>query len=351
MQTSATTRTITADASAERLWRPDLLPGFESCHITLAGPRLTHESELVATLVRRASDRASGAEPSGHAVLSLPGLNDAFFQPDLAAFFEGLGLTFYALDPRRSGRSLRHADFRDYVSDLDEFFEELDAAYAELAAHHESVTLVAHSTGGLVAALWAAKRPGKLAALVLNSPWLGLWGTSAYAPAVHGAIGALARRRPTARLPLPDPGNRYLRCARVDVHEGVGEHPAFRATGAIPVRAGWLSAILHGQRQVARGLDIDAPVLVACSTRSYVRAARFSERARRSDIVLDVNQIARRASKLGRRVTLVRIPDGFHDLTLSVPQARERYFAEVGRWLPAVLAQTKRVDATEPPAT
>ena len=46
-----------------------------------------------------------------------------------------------------------------------------------------------------------------------------------------------------------------------------------------------------------------------------IRDSGYSERDRRSDIVLDVDAIAAKAPKLGRSVTLVRIADGFHDLT------------------------------------
>ncbi|HEY0118174.1 MAG TPA: hypothetical protein VGC04_05280 [Cellulomonas sp.] len=54
---------------------------------------------------------------------------------------------------------------------------------------------------------------------------------------------------------------------------------------------------------------------------------------RSSDIVLDVELIARRAVQLGPVVTVVRIPGGLHDLTLSAPPARARFYAEIDRWL------------------
>lgn len=338
MTTTPTSGTTTTDdASAEALWRPDLLDAFEARTLPLRGPRLPHESELSATLVRRTLRADPDRDARSRAILSLPGLNDAFFQPEVASYFEGLGFTFFALDPRRSGRSVRFPAYRDYVEDLSEFFEELDAAHAELASRYGSVTLLAHSTGGLVASLWASARPGRLDALLLNSPWLGLWVTSAYSGVLDAALAVVARRGPTTRLPLPDPGNRYLRVAGINARASLGQVPVLRAPGSIPVRAGWLRAVLRGQKRLAAGLYIDAPVLVACASRSMVSARKFSERAQRSDIVLDVRQTIRRAGLLGDRVTLVRVPDGFHDLTLSVPEARERYEREVANWLAAVL--------------
>ena len=54
---------------------------------------------------------------------------------------------------------------------------------------------------------------------------------------------------------------------------------------------------------------------------------------RAADIVLDVELIARRAVQLGPVVTAVRIAGGLHDLTLSAPPARARFYAEIDRWL------------------
>ena len=45
------------------------------------------------------------------------------------------------------------------------------------------------------------------------------------------------------------------------------------------------------------------------------------------DTVLDVEQIAARAVRLGPHVTVVRIPDGLHDLMLSAPHVASR------RWM------------------
>jgi hypothetical protein len=53
---------------------------------------------------------------------------------------------------------------------------------------------------------------------------------------------------------------------------------------------------------------------------------------RSSDVVLDVELLARRAVQLGPVVTVVRIAGGMHDLTLSPRPARERFYAEISRW-------------------
>jgi alpha-beta hydrolase superfamily lysophospholipase len=101
-----------------------------------------------------------------------------------------------------------------------------------------------------------------------------------------------------------------------------------------PIRAGWLRAILVGQKRLHAGLDIPAPVIVASSTASY-KQARWSEAARAADSVLDVDHMAKWTPALGRRTTLVRIEGGLHDLTLSAEPARNRLFDELNRWIDA----------------
>ena len=76
----------------------------------------------------------------------------------------------------------------------------------------------------------------------------------------------------------------------------------------------------------------ERPILTLASTRSLI-SPRWSDDMRAADIVLDVELIARRAVQLGAVVTVVRIAGGLHDLSLSAPQVRARFYAEIDRWL------------------
>jgi alpha-beta hydrolase superfamily lysophospholipase len=110
-----------------------------------------------------------------------------------------------------------------------------------------------------------------------------------------------------------------------------------------PIRAGWLRAILLGHQRVAAGLAISVPILVLASAQTEF-ARRWHEGLRVVDSVLDVEQIAARAVRLGSHVTVVRIPEGLHDLTLSAPHARKQVLDEIGRF---VEAYVKRGDALQ----
>ena len=57
------------------------------------------------------------------------GFADYFFQTGYAEWWTERGYDFYALDLRKYGRSLRPHQTPNYVTDLREYFAELDAAW------------------------------------------------------------------------------------------------------------------------------------------------------------------------------------------------------------------------------
>ncbi|WP_136518910.1 MULTISPECIES: alpha/beta hydrolase [Cellulomonas] len=312
-------------------WGPDLLgEGFEARLLPLADD---DEGECVATLVRYRPDPA--LRPA-RAVLYVHGWSDYFFQTPLAQYWHGLGAAFYALDLRKYGRSLRPHQTPGYVDDLRTYDEEIGLALDRLRAELGPVArilLMGHSTGGLTLSLWAARHRGRVSGLVLNSPWLELQGSAIVRHVSAPAIHQIARFQPRAPLPNIDPGY-YARTIAAATGGEWTVDERWRPTPSFPVRAGWLRAVIAGHATVARGLGIDVPVLTALSSRTLI-SPRWTDDMRSADIVLDTEAIARRTIHLGPVSTLVRVPGGMHDLTLSARPARERFYAEVTRWLTA----------------
>ena len=313
-------------------WVPDpLLGSFECTTIELPDASVyagEPEGSLCATLVRRNPPERRCA------MLYLHGWSDYFFQTHLADQMALCGYDFHALDLRRYGRSLRRGQLAGFITDLSAYHEEIDEAVRIIMEEgHDELVVMGHSTGGLIAALWANERPGSIQGLVLNSPWLELQGYPAVRPALLPMFSAVRSLSPTAVLPLTETG--FYRRSISASEEGVWDYnPNLKGDKAFNVRVGWLAAIMQGHAKVSAGLTIDVPVEVLISDRSDFRR-KWSEELRRADVVLDVDTLASRAANLGRHVTLVRIEDGMHDLALSDEPARSRYFEEIRRWLEA----------------
>ncbi len=311
-------------------WHADFLDGYETCDLALPGvepaPGEAEGVELVATLIRKGKGNRFRS-----AVLYVHGWNDYFFQTHLADFMDDLGFDFYAVDLRRYGRSLRRGHLRGFITDLDDYSTELDAAADEIAAEHDQLLLMGHSTGGLIAALWAARHSDRICGLVLNSPWLDLQGSALVRTLGVPVIDALGSRSPTAALRLPDLGFN----ART-LHTSLGGEWDYdlelKAIPSPPVRVGWLRAILLGHQRVAAGLDIRIPILVLASALTDF-SRRWHEGLRLVDTVLDVEQTAARAVRLGPHVTVVRIAEGTHDLLLSAAHVRKLALDEIGRFV------------------
>ena len=313
-------------------WSPDFLDGYETAELALAGVEPAAgepaDVDLVATLIRKISNRGGR-----RAALYLHGWNDYFFQTHIADYLSDIGYDFYALDLRRYGRSIRPGQLRGFITNLDDYSVELDAAADVIAADHDRLLLMGHSTGGLVAALWAARNAERLEGLILNSPWLDLQGSAIVRTLGTPVIDRLGSRAPTSVIRLPDLGFN----ARA-LHTSLGGEWDYdltlKSTPGPPIRTGWLRAILLGHQRVAGGLRIGVPILVLASTATDF-SRRWHEGLRIVDTVLDVEQIAARAVRLGPHVTVVRIPEGLHDLTLSAPHVRKQALDEIGRFVEA----------------
>ena len=290
------------------------------------------EGVVTATLVRRMADK-----PDGRAVLYVHGYTDYFFQTNLADFFTAQGIDFYALDLRKYGRSLLPHQTANFCRDITDYYPELDEAVRIIREvdGHERVLINAHSTGCLIAALWAHDRrdASPVDGLFLNSPFFDL-----NAPFLVKAIATpitlrTGRKHPYKVMPLGlnEVHGSSLHTSRYGEWEYDLE---WKPLPGFPVRAGWLRAIHLGQKRLHAGLDIQVPTLVASSTASYKRA-RWNEVARGADSVLDIDHMAKWTPALGKRTTLVRIEGGLHDLALSAEPARKQFFDEASRWMEA----------------
>jgi alpha-beta hydrolase superfamily lysophospholipase len=289
------------------------------------------EGAVVATLVHRPS-----RGPRGKAVLHVHGFADYFFQTGYAEWWAERGYDFYALDLRKYGRSIREHQTANYITDLRDYYPELDEAWRRVTARdgHTEVVASAHSTGGLEIALWAQdRRPSELAGAVLNSPWLDLQGSPLRRLVGTPILKQLGARQPMREIKRHVTGF-YARSLHKD-HEGEWEFDLlWKPIESFTVYAGWLRALRDGHARVHRGHDLPCPVLVLSSGRSTL-PEEMGEDVHGTDIVLDVAQIRRWATALGPHVTYVAIEGARHDVVLSREEPRARAYEVISTWLTA----------------
>ena len=364
-------------------WRQDVLGAdYESRTIPLmdddAGP-------VVATLVRyrghassaRASSPAAPAlspapttsptdahstssettpQPPRFVLLYIHGRNDYFFQRELAEDIAGCGGAFYALDLRRYGRSLRPGQRMGFVSNLSLYDEDISEALDLIREDYPDLPLVlmGHSTGGLLATLWANRHPGALDGLILNSAWLEMQTMASMRSAVAPILERIASRNPMWAVPGGDGPDHYGRSLRegwnaldAPLPDSLAAYPddpavkgwsyalEWKRPGSYPAYAAWLEAILDGHENVANSVHLDIPVLSMMSTSSYF-GEEFSEAVFSSDVVLDREVILERSARLGPLVTMASFP-GKHDLLLSDPQVRAEVYDTMNRWIGAFI--------------
>nr|NLD41348.1 alpha/beta hydrolase [Actinomycetales bacterium] len=335
-------------------WHPDVLgPGFVNRTLPLLDD---DEGPVVATLVRYVPADDPEAFPETptaptFVALWLHGWNDYFHQRELARVVARLGGTFYGLDLRKYGRSLREWQTHGYITSLSTYDEDIHAALAIIRQETglgTDLVLMGHSTGGLTAALWAHRHPGALRALVLDAPWLDLQGSTIFRALGTQLVETLSRISPTTALPLPETGiyGRILQGWTEDdgerpegsegdpFYDGWNTDPRWRTQPSFPIRPGWLAAVRAGHARVGEGLQVTCPVLVLTSAATNF-SPKWLPELRGVDTVLDIEQIAERSLRLGPLVTLARFEGAIHDVFLSRRDVREAAYAELTRWFGA----------------
>jgi alpha-beta hydrolase superfamily lysophospholipase len=288
------------------------------------------QGPVVTTLVQRRAGR-----PTSRAVLYVHGFNDYFFNKEYADWWVARGYDFYAIDLRRYGRSMREWQTPNFVTDIREYFDDVDAAWGRITDRdgHDHVVATAHSTGGLTLSLWADEGAAHLKGVALNSPWLDMRGSVLMRTAGTAMVRGLGGRRPMREIP------REIRTVYGEsLHRDYGGEWDYdlklKTLESWPVYAGWLRAIRNAHAEVHNGLDIACPVLVM-SSGATIDARELNDEVHRNDIVLDVAQIRRWSTALGRHVTYIGVDGAMHDIFLSRPTVRAHAYAELGRWLDA----------------
>lgn len=284
------------------------------------------EGEIKAIVVKHQPNHSIPS--SAPAVLWVHGMSDYFFQAHVAERLSQAGYAFYALDLRKCGRAHREGQSWHHISDLSLYDAELNRAIDIIAGEgHESVSIIAHSTGGLIVSLWLdrlrrndARRHAMVQAVILNSPWLDLHFPAWKVPVIKALASFYSRVNPHRLTPQTSSGG-----------YGKSIHSEYKGAWSFDTRMKpiyghqknwqWLAAILRAQANIKKGINIGVPCLVLHSDHSIL-GSDYSPALDTVDAVLDVDQIVKCAPLLGKDVEIKTIPGARHDVFLSREHAR-----------------------------
>ncbi|APX34337.1 lysophospholipase [Brachybacterium sp. P6-10-X1] len=295
------------------------------------------EGPLVASLVHREPTgprthgaRKTAARDARPPVLVMHGWSDYVFDRGLLEHLGKAGYDVWGLDLRKYGRSLLPDQTPTSVDHLSRYDREIGTALRIIGADRPPV-LLAHSAGGLTAALWAQRRPGTVRALALNSPWLEMHLGSGVRTLARTPVRLLAEHL-RARPILPEGSSHYSRALHRDFGGMYDYDLALKPARGHRFPAETLAAVLDGQTRLRAAGPLGIPVLVMHSARSRFGAS-FREGMRRADTVLDVHALARAARRLGPDVRVEPIEGARHDVFLSDADARARAIGILDDWL------------------
>ena len=319
-------------------WRTDSLKGYEQRTLEL---KPDYSGPVVATLVHRI---ASGTRH--RAVLYVHGYNDYFFQKALGDSIVSHGYSFYALDLRKYGRSLREGQDAFEAKDMTEYQEELSAVlrFIRSTEGHSEIYILAHSTGGLITSLYLHDTDNRdgVRGLILNSPFFDFNFTPAQErfvlPLLSGVASLMSNKVVSDVSKEP---NMYAQTLLKAYHGRWDYNTNWKKTYGHPIRLSWLRAVRDGQKRLQKGLNLRLPILLMTSDRSIRPEKTWRPEYNEADLVLDVSDMWRYGVLLGTNVRGQSIHKGQHDLFLSSdPKAYDMAYRVLFEFLDQCSAST-----------
>lgn len=288
-----------------------------------------YEGSVVATLIKYVADSTRSSDRS---ILYVHGFNEYFFQAEEAKVFDAAGYNFYALDLRKYGRSLRHKQKQFNVRNVNEYYEEIEAAINIIKKEGATkVFLMGHSTGGLITTLFTKDKGLDIGVdgLVLNSPFYEQnlsWFVKKIAIPVVAFISHIA---PNVMY-KQSPSIAYTESIHRK-YSGEWDYDLTKKPAASPsVSYSWIRAISKAQRKIRKIDSMEIPTIVLHSDKS-TDATVYCEELTNSDCVLNVEDIAKHTRHMG--VEEVVIEDGLHDLALSRKDVRDNFYSKAIEFL------------------
>ncbi|MFD1550948.1 alpha/beta hydrolase [Putridiphycobacter roseus] len=299
--------------------------GFESL---IMPQKSDYEGSVVSTLIRRK------ALPSNKAILYIHGLNDYFFQTEMAKSFNDKGYHFYAIDLRKYGRSYLPHQKLNNVRELKEYDADLNAAFAQMKSEGiQQVLLTGHSTGGLIVMDYLSRNKNHplVKQVFLNSPFFDFNESYLIRKVGIPLLSKIGKHFPDIKIS----GGFSKLYGQSLHHNDHGEwqyNKTWKPDRAPKVNLGFIHAIHQAQVPIQQGTTLNIPALIMHSKQS-VHCKKWSDKMFEGDAILNVKHIQKNALKIKGEIQIISVENALHDLVLSPKNVRKNVYFQLFNWL------------------
>ncbi len=266
------------------------------------------------------------------AVLYIHGYMDYFFQHHLAAFFIDREISFYAIELRKYGSSIKKHQHENYLKNITEYDEEMSIVLNKIKKDgHSKIILNGHSTGGLTATHYALHGEYKhlVSGVILNSPFLE-FNIPKVIKFILPIVTPLAHLFPYFKFTkLPSVYTESLH----QNHKGRWNfNLKYKPIPSFTTYLGWLRAILKAQKKIQKQKIETMPCIIFHSDKSCF-GTTWNNLMFSSDAVLNVDDIAFFGRKIYPNADIIEIKNAVHDIVLSSDEVIDVYFTKISAWL------------------
>ena len=287
-----------------------------------------YEGKVVSTLVRRKT------LVGNKAVLYIHGLNDYFFQTEMAKSFNNKGYHFYAIDLRKYGRSYLPHQKLNNVRNLNEYDADINAAFKQIASEGiTSVLLAGHSTGGLIVMDYLSRHQNNslVNRVFLNSPFFDFNESFILRKIGIPTLSFFGKYFPNIKIK-----GGFSKLYGPSLHQSdYGEwqyNKQWKPDKAPKVNLGFIRAIHQAQLNIQKGPTLGVPTLIMHAQKS-VKCKKWSANMFEGDAILNVKHIRENALKIIGDVQIIAVENAIHDMVLSPTQARKNVYFQLFNWL------------------
>jgi len=242
------------------------------------------------------------------------------------------GISFYAIELRKYGSSIKKHQHDNYCQSITEYYEEISIVLNKIKKEgHSKIILNGHSTGGLIATHYALHGEYKniISGIILNSPFLE-FNISKIKKLILPVITPLATVFPYLKFTVMP--STYTESLHKNYKGRWSFNLEYKPIPSFITYFGWVRAILMAQKEIQKRKIESIPCVIFHSDKSCFETT-WNNLMLSSDAVLNVDDIVFLGRKIYPNANIIEIKNAVHDIVLSSDEVIDDYFTNISEWL------------------